>query len=66
MAADEPEAAILRRCRAAAPMTPMDRDTPLTPEDVNAIMGTLFDIRRDTTEILALLKDDDEEEEVDA
>ena len=47
-------------------MTPMDRDTPLTPEDVNAIMGTLFDIRRDTTEILALLKDDDDEEEVDA
>ena len=66
MAADAPGAAILRRCRAAATMTPMDRDTPLTPEDVNAIMGTLFDIRRDTTEILALLKDDDDEEEVDA
>ena len=47
-------------------MKPMEGDTPLTPEDVTTIMGTLFDIRRDTVEILALLKDDDEEEEVDA
>ena len=47
-------------------MTPVESETPLTFEDVTAIMETLFDIRRDTTQILTLLGDDDEEEEMDS
>jgi hypothetical protein len=45
---------------------PMEGEAPLTLRDVTAIMEALFDIRRDTNEILALLRDDDEEEEMDA
>ena len=38
---------------------------PLDREDVVSIMGALFDLRSDTQRILALLEEDDGEEEED-
>ena len=37
-------------------------ELPLDRDDVNAILGILFDINANTVEILALLEDDGEEE----
>jgi hypothetical protein len=38
-------------------------ELPLDRDDVNAILGTLFDINRNVVKILRLLEDDDGEEE---
>ena len=37
-------------------------ELPLDRDDVNVILGTLFDIDRNVVEILRLLEDDGEEE----
>ena len=37
-------------------------ELPLDRDDVNAILGTLFDINKNVVEILRLLEDDGEEE----
>lgn len=38
-------------------------DGAIEDRDVQTVMRTLFEIRRDTTEILDLLREDDDEEE---
>ncbi len=40
-------------------------ELPLDRDDVNAILGTLFDVNKNVVEILRLLEDDSEEEEAD-